>query len=87
MIKIVFSYGKENFDILKIFSDNNLLSIILKKLNSIGPKLYGSVDLPWHTFNSQESIKIMMDFFIGGFWNILTDWIANPTELSIDELA
>ena len=46
-----------------------------------------SVELPWHTFNSDDSIKIMMNFFIGGFWNILTDWISNPSKYSIDELA
>ena len=28
----------------------------------------------------------MMNFFIGGFWNILTNWISNPSKYSIDEL-
>lgn len=87
LITIVFQFGKDNFEILKTLSDNNLLSIVLKKLNSLGPKLYQSVELPWHTFNSDDSIKIMMNFFIGGFWNILTDWISNPSKYSIDELA
>ena len=87
LITIVFQFGKDNFEILKTLSDNNLLSIVLKKLNSLGPKLYQSVELPWHTFSSDDSIKIMMNFFIGGFWNILTDWISNPSKYSIDELA
>lgn len=86
LIAIVFEFGKENFEILKLFSDNNLLSVILKRLNALGSQLYNSVRLPWHTCDSEISIKIMMNFFIGGFWNILTDWINDPSKLSIDEL-
>lgn len=87
LIQNVFQFGKNNFDLLKTLSDNNLLAVILKKLNNVGPELYSSVKLPWHTFDSQESVAIMMDFFIGGFWNILTNWINNPSQFEIDTLA
>lgn len=36
LITIVFQFGKDNFEILKTLSDNNLLSIVLKRVRRDG---------------------------------------------------
>lgn len=58
LITIVFQFGKDNFEILKTLSDNNLLSIVLKKLNSLGPKLYQSVELPGILLTPMIQLKL-----------------------------
>ncbi len=77
MLDIIFSFCEHNKDLLFLLRDNELLYLLLPKLNRLILTEHKRI-----TRNPSAAAlsRYIILFNIGGIWNILSDWIENNME-------
>ncbi|MBD5135183.1 MAG: TetR/AcrR family transcriptional regulator [Lachnospiraceae bacterium] len=83
MLDIIFSFCENNKDLLFMLRDNEMLYLVLLKLNKLIPFEHKKI-----TRNISEHIlsKYVVFFNIGGIWNIISGWIENNMQDSTTDI-
>lgn len=78
VLDIIFDVCMQNQDLLFLLRDNNLLHLILNKLNFFIPMIHNQVVNPEHPFFqpfTSEQVEYIIAFNVGSAWNIILKWI------------
>lgn len=78
VLDIIFALCIQNQELLFLLRDNNLLHLILNKLNLFLPMVHHQVvnpDYPFFQPFTPEQIEYIIAFNIGSAWNIILKWI------------
>ena len=78
VLDIIFDVCMQNQDLLFLLRDNNLLHLILNKLNLFIPMIHNQVVTPEHPFFqpfTSEQVEYIIAFNVGSAWNIILKWI------------
>lgn len=89
MLNIIFPFLEKYKDFLFLLRDNNLLYLLLLKLNLLVPIEHAQITNNTPNEISRKSIllsKYIMFFNIGGVWNLIIYWIENDMQDDITEI-
>ena len=90
MLDIIFYFCEENKNFLFMLRDNNLLHILLMKLNTLIPAEHQKIvtsDAKSTVSSAEHFLSEYILFFnIGGMWNIITKWIEQDMNDSITDI-
>lgn len=78
VLDIIFDVCIQNQDLLFLLRDNNLLHLILNKLNLFIPVIHKQVVTPEHPLFqpfTSEQVEYIIAFNVGSVWNIILKWI------------
>lgn len=78
VLDIIWGFCMQNQDLLFLLRDNNLLHLILNKLNLFIPMIHNQVVNPNHPFFqpfTPEQVEYIIAFNVGSAWNIILKWI------------
>lgn len=78
-LDIIFEFCERNREILFILRDNNLLYLLLEKLNALILKEHNRYNsqLQENHLGSPLLTEYIVYFNIGGIWNLIVRWIKN----------
>lgn len=78
-LDIIFEFCERNREILFILRDNNLLYLLLEKLNALILKEHNryNSELQENHLGSPLLTEYIVYFNIGGIWNLIVRWIKN----------
>jgi AcrR family transcriptional regulator len=83
MLDIIFSFCEENKELLFLLRDNNLLYLLLMKLNQLLPIEHKKIarNISKEVSGITEFLPQYIIFFnIGGIWNMIIGWIENDMQ-------
>lgn len=84
IVNAYFEFWRRRFDLLRYLVDNNLMDILLKKLNqSIWTLNYNVLK----DISNEEYVKYSVAFYSGGLWNLLYQWAENGGIEPSDQMA
>ncbi|MDE7422979.1 MAG: TetR/AcrR family transcriptional regulator [Lachnospiraceae bacterium] len=85
MLDIIFSFCEKNQDLLFMLRDNEMLYLLLLKLNQLIPVEHRRItqNILGTTPNLSQYIVL---FNIGGMWNIIVGWIENDMRDSTTDI-
>ena len=90
ILDTIFYFCEENKNFLFILRDNNLLHLLLIKLNTLIPTEHQKIVTPNVKSNASSADHFLTDyvlfFNIGGIWNIITKWIEQDMRDSITDI-
>lgn len=72
---------------LRVLIQRNLFMSRLPSVMAQAPLLYQNFEAPWHHAGNAEQVKLLMTFMLGGYWNVINDWLAQPDPVPPEELA
>ncbi|MGX5377316.1 TetR/AcrR family transcriptional regulator [Ligilactobacillus sp. LYQ135] len=73
---------------LKTLQENHLLILLLQRFNKQSTDLYKTINIPWHlSSNETEKISFILLYSIGGFWNIISNWLETHDTLPAKKLS
>lgn len=78
VLDAIFVLCMQNQDLLFLLRDNNLLLLILNKLNSFIPMIHNQIvspDYPLFQPFTPEQVEYIIAFNVGSAWNIILKWI------------
>lgn len=78
VLDIIFGVCMQNQDLLFLLRDNNLLHLILNKLNLFIPMIHNQAVNPEHPFFQPftfEQVEYIIAFNVGSAWNVILKWI------------
>ena len=81
-LSVIFKFCDKNRELLELLHKNNLLYLLLLKLNVVIPELHCSLDLSGNPFAQMIGIA----FNIGAIWNIIFKWVDRGMTDSPDEI-
>lgn len=81
-----FEFWEKHMDFLNVIYKNNLQIYILNSYNQYMSKLYGILK-PEISNSIKHDYKYGLAFKIGGFWNILFEWIKDDARIEPEEMA
>ena len=89
LVVFFFNFWTQYADELSILQKAGLFSLILETSNKMIPILYPSVAAPWQIASkNQRDIVYATRYGNGGFWNVLSQWLAVDREnISVSELS
>lgn len=89
LVIFFFKFWTQYADELSVFQKAGLFSIIVETSNKVLPDLYPTVGAPWQIASkNQQDIVYAIRYGIGGFWNVLSQWLACDREnVSVPELS
>lgn len=73
ILDVIFYFCQENKKTLLLFRDNELLYLLLMKLNKLIPLEHEKIA----RYDSELLSEYIVSFNIGGIWNTLVKWIEN----------
>lgn len=99
--EMYFEFWKKHIDFLTAVYNNNLQFFLLNSYNKYMPELYNKLVFEREhnidkNLNNNENHRYFSDsrifryglaFKIGGFWNILFEWVKDKCKLKPDEMA
>lgn len=83
--RLFFEFWKDHLDFLLTISWNHLESFLLYKFNKYLPQIYEALKI--ESLQEVEEYRYAFAFKIGGFWNVLFQWIQNGAKQEPDEMA
>lgn len=83
--RLFFEFWKDHLDFLLTISRNHLESFLLYKFNKYLPQIYEALKI--ESLQEVEEYRYAFAFKIGGFWNVLFQWIQNGAKQEPDEMA
>ncbi|USS91089.1 TetR/AcrR family transcriptional regulator [Fructilactobacillus carniphilus] len=75
MLVNFFTFWYEKRDKTRILIQNDLFVPLMLKRTAMTVKVYQSFDVTWHGEVSEQEARYIMDFFVGGYWNLISNWI------------
>ncbi|MBZ5962425.1 TetR/AcrR family transcriptional regulator [Leuconostoc gasicomitatum] len=89
LVSFFFNFWTQYADELSIIQKAGLFSLIVETSNKMIPVLYPTVEAPWQiSSKNQRDIVYATRYGIGGFWNVLSQWLAVDREnISVSELS
>lgn len=82
ILDVIFYFCQENKKTLLLFRDNELLYLLLMKLNKLIPFEHEKIS----RYDSELLSEYIVSFNIGGIWNTLVKWIENDMRDSADDI-
>ncbi|USS87443.1 TetR/AcrR family transcriptional regulator [Fructilactobacillus hinvesii] len=83
MLLNLFTFWYQKRDKVTVLIQNNLfLPLTLKRREQRRAdtlKAYRKFDVAWHGEVNQQEAQYIMDFFLGGYWNLISNWLAKET--------
>lgn len=85
--RVFFTFCTSHLDFLRLLEKNNLLYMLLEKLNEYLPYIYNLFKGERNEYTDTDELKYALAFSVGGYWNTLRLWLRggmdkNPEELS-----
>ena len=77
-LTVIFDFCDKNRDLLNLLHKNNMLYLLLLKLNVVIPKLNASLDLsnnPFKVMIGSLEPDYLIAFNIGAIWNVIFKWV------------
>ncbi len=77
-LAVIFDFCDKNRNLLNLLHKNNMLYLLLLKLNVVIPELNASLDLsdnPFHTLIGELEPDYLIAFNIGAIWNVIFKWV------------
>ena len=77
-LTVIFSFCEKNRKMLKLLHKNNLLYLLLLKLNAVIPELNESLELkdnPFKALIGSLEPDYLIAFNIGAIWNVIFKWV------------
>lgn len=68
-----FWYARRNK--MKILIKRNLFLRLMTRRRKDTGKIYMKFNVSWHNNVTEKEAQYIMDFFIGGYWNIISIWL------------
>ena len=88
-LSVIFKFCDKNRELLELLHKNNLLYLLLLKLNVVIPELNCSLDLsgnPFAQMIGDLDPDYLIAFNIGAIWNIIFKWVDRGMTDSPDEI-
>ena len=88
-LSVIFKFCEKNKDLLGLLHKNDLLYLLLLKLNVVIPELNRSLDLsgnPFAQMIGDLDPDYLIAFNIGAIWNIIFKWVDRGMTDSPDEI-
>jgi AcrR family transcriptional regulator len=77
-LSVIFSFCEKNRDLLQLLHKNNMLYLLLLKLNAVIPELNNTIDLsdnPFAALIGELEPDYLIAFNIGAIWNVIFKWV------------
>ena len=77
-LSVIFQFCDKNRELLKLLHKNNLLHLLLQKLNSVIPEHNHSLDMtknPFAQMIGDLEPDYLIAFNIGAIWNVIFKWV------------
>ncbi|SNU05219.1 transcriptional regulator, TetR family [Lachnospiraceae bacterium] len=77
-LSVIFDFCDKNRDMLQLLHKNNMLYLLLIKLNVVIPELNESLDMsnnPFHALIGSLEPDYLIAFNIGAIWNVIFKWV------------
>lgn len=78
VLTVFFEFWWSEREKVRALIKQNLFILLLAKITPQASKLYQEFKAPWHIDGSLNEIEYIMNFSVGGFWNVLNTWLAKP---------
>ena len=88
-IAIIFNFCKKNKDLLKLLHKNNMLYLLLLKLNEVLPEHSRKSDMsrnPFAKLMSGLDSDYLIAFNIGAIWNVIFKWVDRGMKDSLEDI-
>lgn len=86
-LSVIFNFCDKNRELLQLLHKNNLLYLLLLKLNVVIPELNSSLDLkdnPFKKLIGELEPEYLIAFNIGAIWNVIFKWVDRGMKDSPD---
>ncbi|MFD1124555.1 TetR/AcrR family transcriptional regulator [Lentilactobacillus raoultii] len=67
---------------VRLLIKQNLFMNLLNQINPQAFRLYDLFNAPWHIDGSQQEVSYIMSFSVGGFWNLLNNWLSQSDQVA-----
>lgn len=84
--KIFFTFWQKHIDFVILMDKNNLLYMILQEYSRYLPTIHNIANGD-KKYKDDETLKYVLSFSAGGFWNMLISWVHDGTKRTPDEMA
>ena len=88
-IAIIFNFCKKHKELLKLLHKNNMLYLLLLKLNEVLPEHSRSSDMsrnPFARLMSGLDSDYLIAFNIGAIWNVIFKWVDRGMKDSLEDI-
>ena len=88
-IAIIFNFCKKNKDLLKLLHKNNMLYLLLLKLNEVLPEHSRKSDMsrnPFAKLMTGLDSDYLIAFNIGAIWNVIFKWVDRGMKDSLEDI-
>ncbi|MFD1456705.1 TetR/AcrR family transcriptional regulator [Levilactobacillus lanxiensis] len=72
---------------LRLLMEQGLFGRMLAKITPMANEIYRVFPAPWHIAGSPTETAYIMSFAVGGFWNVLSQWLVKDQPESPAEMA
>ena len=86
---VIFDFCNKNKELLQVLHKNNILYLLLVKLNEVIPKCNQTMDMSSNPFAKaigNLAPDYIIAFNIGAIWNIIYKWVDRGMSDSLDEI-
>lgn len=88
-ISVIFEFCDKNRDFLSLLHKNNLLYLLLLRLNEVIPECNSTTDMgnnPFVKLIGDLDPDYLISFNIGAIWNVIFKWVNRGMTDSLDEI-
>lgn len=87
VVEIYFTFWEQHLDLLYTLKKNHLFFYIVEKYNEFLPDIYHIYKGDRNEYENKEELIYALRFSSGGLWNVLSEWVLNPSRPSPKEMA
>lgn len=87
IVEVYFTFWEQHLDTLRILKKNHLFFYVVEKYNKFLPELHDIFKRDQQEYDSPDALAYALRFSGGGLWNVLSEWVLNPSRQSPGEMA